>query len=281
MAKRNYGWTEEKIDKYYRDGRGAGELSNYKPWLTVHDVPSKGNSTRIKGWKTGRIHQFFSNIERNYFYILEWSDSVLDIREQFPLDRVDTIEIAKKKGLNHIEDRTTKVLIPMTTDFVVTIKRNGKIETLAVAIKPADQLEYKNVLNKLEVERAYWNNKNVSWEIITQKDIPKHKVKNIELLHPYRSLEQKADNKENLLLEELIDSKTNTRPIRLFNLLNSFDRSNALDSGSALNYFKYLLANKIISIDLSEKINPRNLNIQDISIDSQIMGSDYNYVSSK
>ena len=39
MAKRETGWTEKKIARYYKEGRGSGELGQYKPWLTIQDVP--------------------------------------------------------------------------------------------------------------------------------------------------------------------------------------------------------------------------------------------------
>lgn len=39
MAKRSTGWTETKIARYLKKGRGYGELNNYKPWLTIQ-LPS-------------------------------------------------------------------------------------------------------------------------------------------------------------------------------------------------------------------------------------------------
>lgn len=48
MGKRVYEWTEKKIEKYIKEGRGEGELSNYKPWLTIQNVSSSGNNNRLK-----------------------------------------------------------------------------------------------------------------------------------------------------------------------------------------------------------------------------------------
>lgn len=42
MPKRQTGWTEAKISRYIKEGRGQGELASYKPWLTIQDVPSHG-----------------------------------------------------------------------------------------------------------------------------------------------------------------------------------------------------------------------------------------------
>ena len=85
MAKRNRGMTKEAILKRWKEGYGQGESSQYKPWLTIQDVPSNGQVNRPLGWKTGRVHHLMSLNELRYFYLLEWSPVVADIREQFPL----------------------------------------------------------------------------------------------------------------------------------------------------------------------------------------------------
>ena len=116
MAKRKSGWTEEKIKRYEKEGRGQGDLSEYIPWLKVQDFSSNGNASRFWGWKTNRKHEFFSNLERDYFLLLEWQDKIVDIKEQYPLIREETLKIAEK-GINHSIDNETGVFIPMTTSF--------------------------------------------------------------------------------------------------------------------------------------------------------------------
>ena len=80
MGRRSYKMTRAKRERWIREGRGRGEGIDYTPWLKVSDVPSIGRSSRIKGWKTGRTHHLLSNHELKYFYHLEWSDTVIDIR---------------------------------------------------------------------------------------------------------------------------------------------------------------------------------------------------------
>lgn len=43
------------IQRKIKEGRGQGHFSEYKPWLTVHDVPSIGIVTRIHGWSTSPL----------------------------------------------------------------------------------------------------------------------------------------------------------------------------------------------------------------------------------
>ena len=98
MAKRRYGIDEEKLARFLKEGRGQGTGANYLPWLTVQDVSSLGLSSRMHSRKTGREHHLLSKIEAGLFLILDWSDSVVDIREQFPLDRE---EVFRTKKVDH------------------------------------------------------------------------------------------------------------------------------------------------------------------------------------
>lgn len=65
------------IQRKIKEGRGQGHFSEYKPWLTVHDVPSTGVVTRILGWKSGRLHHYLSeHFELAHHYQMEWSEQV-------------------------------------------------------------------------------------------------------------------------------------------------------------------------------------------------------------
>ncbi|MGP7816532.1 hypothetical protein [Niallia sp. 01092] len=49
------------IDKKLKDGFGQGMGIDYKPWVTIQDVPSLGRSTRLKGIKVKRQFEFLSD----------------------------------------------------------------------------------------------------------------------------------------------------------------------------------------------------------------------------
>ncbi|MGP0580112.1 hypothetical protein ACTP13_24345 [Paenibacillus peoriae] len=121
------------IQRKIKEGRGQGHFSEYKPWLTVHDVPSIGIVTRILGWKSGRLHHYLSeHFELARHYQMEWSKQVIDIREQFPLFPLDkTLYIAQKLGIKHPTDPKNKLPIIMTTDMLLTVKQEESIKFIA------------------------------------------------------------------------------------------------------------------------------------------------------
>ncbi len=101
MAKRKRENTPDIIDRRIKEGRGAGRGGDYKPWLLVQDVPSQGLASRVKGVKTGRVHHLLSQLEHRCFLILDWSEQVTDIREQYPLLPLkETFALAESLGIN-------------------------------------------------------------------------------------------------------------------------------------------------------------------------------------
>ncbi|MEK8209537.1 TnsA endonuclease N-terminal domain-containing protein [Paenibacillus sp. FSL L8-0696] len=269
MAKRKYEWTEEKIAKYIKEGRGAGELYSYKPWLNIQDVPSLGRSHRIKGCKTNRLHHFLSDLERNYFYLLEWAIDVIDIREQYPLNREQTFKIAEDKNITHPIDPHSQIPIVMTTDFVITRQIEGEMKYVARTVKPSDMLNDRRVIEKFEIERAYWQQKGVDWGIVTEQEIPKKFVDNIMWLSTSYRLDNEEEQclSENLLQIIIKEDLKNT----LQSILKQFDDNYNLEPGSSLHLFKYLVYSRQIAYDLHEKFSLR-WNLSKLVVEHPIEG---------
>lgn len=258
MVKYNSNWSQKKYQKFINEGRGQGENEIYKPWLTINDFPSLGRVTRIKGWKTNRIHHFFSDLQTRYFYILDWLPEVRDIREHFPLLDIEEI-ISDKDGLNFdaFKDKETAFPYVICTTFFITVNtKNDGIKYLARYIKSSSELEKKLVQDNMEIQRRYWKGKGIDWGVVTNKDIPIIKAKNIGWIHSSLNLQDRGlaieDEKEiGLLLKELL--KDNIVPLRKNFIL--FDKNYGLEMGTALAVFKYLIASRQIIIDMNKKID--------------------------
>lgn len=251
MAKRGQAWTEDKIARYLKEGRGQGEGIQYKPRLTIQDVPSLGRVHRVKGNKTGRIHHLLSDLERDYFYLLEWADEVIDIREQFPLHRDLTLQIAEQMNIRHPMDNSTQTPIVMTTDFLITMRRDKQIFYWARTIKPSDQLNTPRIIEKFEIEREYWKQKNVDWGIATEQGIPDKLSRNIAFVH--RSFHVDEETKENA--NELLYYLSRTSAEKVSTAFDQFEHHNLLQKGEALACFKHLLATKQVSMDMNSSFS--------------------------
>ena len=258
MAKRQRHTTQAVIDKRLKLGRGQGTGAEYTPWLHIQDVPSRGLVHRIKGWKTHREHHFLSTLECEYFYVLEWSLLISDIREQYPLlPQAETLEIAQVCGFRHPTDPRTQEPVVMTTDFVITLNHLQSVEC-ARTIKPSTQLRSKRTLEKLEIERRYWQARHIDWAIVTEHEIPRVLVKNVELLHSYLELADRLDLGENRisLIARGLTSQVQRGDASLRAAASACDREFNLEPGTGLAVAYHLLATRQWHIDMNVRINP-------------------------
>ncbi len=240
---KSYKWTEARFNRYVKEGRGSGELESYKPWLTVDDVPSEGRQHKRKGWKTNREHHFMSDLELNFFYLLEWTDHVVDIYEQYPLNLDLTEKISKQKNIKHPVDNQTSMLIPFTTDFLVKVYSDGEFKYLARTIKPSNKLEDRRILEKLEIEREYYAYKEIDWGIVTEKELTSNIIKNIDYFHSHYWLEEELERYKELFIGYFLEAED---VWGIINITDSFDRMYSLQVGSAITIFKHLMARKEI-----------------------------------
>ena len=261
MARRRYSFDETKLKRFAKEGRGTGHGSDYRPWLQVQDVPSHGRSTRIHSYKTGRQHHLLSDLETGLFLILDWADHVVDIREQFPLDRDVTRMLAAKMGVVHPRDVQTKTDIVMTTDLLVDVRLDGGVSLIALSVKPASKLEGARTLEKLELERRFWARINVPWYLVTERELHAVRIGTLRWLHEMRSLDElktpHADywpDRCNRFLGEL----SRVRGGLIEDFLKHLQQNCEFGAGGALAVLRDLGANKGVRLDLNREFSAKD-----------------------
>jgi TnsA endonuclease N terminal/TnsA endonuclease C terminal len=240
-----------------KEGRGDGSGAQYRPWLTVQDVSSLGRSSRIHSRKTGREHHLLSDIETAVFMLLDWSDAVIDIREQFPLERDETRRIAVDMAVRHPIDSQSRIEIVMTTDFLIDVQLSTGTKIVVRSVKPSTELDNKRTLEKLEIDRRYWEARGVDdWGLITNQDLPAQRIKNLRWLHEMQSLENMAsphpnywEDRSNQFLACL--SQATDLSIRQF--MHYLENAQGFAMGEGLTVLRHLAANKIVAFDLDAK----------------------------
>lgn len=189
MVRKRRDIAEADAQKWVAQGFGQGEGDNYTPWAKVRDVPSLGRSTRIVALRHKRIHHLYSDVETGHFLQADFAPGVTEIREQFALmPREETVEIAAELGLRHPTYRGTQVPIVMTSDlcvlretqvggsFVLCVKRDEALQPDAKGLK--------RTLEKLLIEKYYWDRRGVPWRLVSQRHFDATQVRNLALLRP-------------------------------------------------------------------------------------------------
>jgi len=251
-------WNDQKLKRYIKEGRGQGELEQYRPWLTIQDYSSSGRSSRVKGWKTGRIHHFLSDIETRYFYLVEYDADCWDIREHYPiLDLQDTLGDCDI-DLNKYCDKESGTLYVLTTTFLLTLKdADGKKRYVARSVKAAAELEKPKVVERFELMRRYFESKQIDWGIVTQHDINVTRARNIEWVHSAKKLDddgglsvQDVPRLKGILLGWLDETRKSVRDVT-----SALDSQFNLAPGSGLLLLRHLIANKQVLVDMNTRID--------------------------
>ena len=241
-------------------GAGQGVGAAYTPWLAVRDVPSKGRSHRIRGWTTNRVHHFLSDLEKRYFLLLDWSLIVTDIREQYPLWPVETTsDIAQQINVKPATIPTTSQPSVVTTDFLITVSVQGREELHARTVKYSKDLQEKRTVEKLEIERLWWQARGVDWGIVTEHEIPTVVAENINKMHPNFTLDghSKSAQHSHEYTRYLTTAVTGSSDA-LSKVTSSCDALFNLPVGSFLTLAKHLIATRQWLIDMTQEFKPTN-----------------------
>lgn len=259
MSRFRYGWDEKKYERFLKEGRGKGEGKNYNPWLHIQDFPSQGRVARYPGpgWKTNRTHQLFSDNEKRCIYLFGWSDIVIDIREQYPLlEYQETIKIAEDAGIEHPRDTKSGFPWVLTTDFLITVKLNNKHVLLARTFKETQELDDPRVLELFEIEKRYWQIRDVDWGIITEKQVPRTFVDNIEWLDSAYHATFKDLSLQDIydISETLKHYLAEKKDRQIKQVCTRLDLDMNLAAGTSLTLLRRLIAHKKIFVNMNTPI---------------------------
>jgi hypothetical protein len=247
MGKKQYWNTEAKNARWIKEGRGRGSGKDYKPWFTVRDVPSEGRSHRIFGHITHRTHHLLSDLELASFLLLQWSNSTTDIREQFPLDISVTKHLCEAAGIKHPEHCGVPQF--MSSDFLVnTSDPNNRI--FAIQVKASSALEDPRTIEKLEIERRYWLEKEIPWYLVTEKEIPIDVFRNLDWLYSLQARDFTLEEEARFF--DFISTQLERKAsLTIIDLCKQLDSVYHLELGESLYQIRALLARRYFNFDIT------------------------------
>ncbi|WP_195763763.1 TnsA endonuclease N-terminal domain-containing protein [Pseudoduganella rivuli] len=177
------------LKRFSAQCRGTGTYEQYIPWHRVNrSDPSSHGRSHLQIWH-GRQRELLSDLELVAFLFSTMHPSVVDIREQFPLNlqlaqhelngyqagsvrewAPGTIELAERLQMKHPISSEAGISSSwiMTTDLLLTLKEpDGHFKLLAISVKPSVGWMTRRKLELLNLERQYWICRNVPWLLIT------------------------------------------------------------------------------------------------------------------
>ena len=267
--------NKNAIKRLTVEKRGQGNGKNYKPFLTVRDVPSKGRVHRRPALTHGRIVHLLSDLELSAFLFFDWNTSVIDIREQFPLDPEKTSNISERAGIPH--PAVSGVAQIMTTDLLVDLLNNGKVIQIAISVKYENELEDERVVEKQELERRYWESIGVKWYIFTENEVPPTLIQNIKWLIPQmHSFDLNQDDQFTVF--NVINEALLTYPEdKIAMVMKILDQKYQAEGGTYLSYLRHLLAQNAFAWDVVN-ISHKALTTGQLKASEHWISKEYEYV---
>jgi hypothetical protein len=237
---------------------GIGDKEDYKSFIQPRDFSANSRVHRIAGHTIERPYVILSDLERSHFIYFDFSSNVKDIREQFPLLPLKkTQSIAAECQIKHPQNEKGEDVI-MTTDFVLTIQQEGNEVLVAVSVKPASKLN-KRTIEKMQIEKEYWNSQGVKWVLVTDNQVDKILNNNLSFFREHYTIQKSYAN-------EILDilKKESSNPI-LKDIIPEIARTLKIKNGDVMQNIHHLLARKRIQIDYYKSFN-FNFHLKDLNL---------------
>ena len=237
--------------------RGGGERETYVPYIQVArgEFASRGRSHLFPSPFFRRHHHLLSDLELHVLWGLNLM-APWDVREQFPLlwkgsddsfhsrapYALGTVEIAENLGIKHPSFSKAEPK-RMTTDFVVH-SSNGHWG--AVHVKHERDLDEKRNTELRTIEEAYWAERGIPLQVVTEQDMDKGVIANISMALTYdqKLLRPVSDQ----WLEDLIDL---AKLYPMNRVTNELRRRHGGDASVHTSLIKYAVATGVVALDLS------------------------------
>jgi hypothetical protein len=237
----------------------------YEPHLRAQDVRSRGRKSRHT--YQGREMHFLSDLEVRACVHFQWDQAVFGIEEQYYLEIEDTVRIAKEAGARHPLVIGTDEPFEMTTDLVIYFRTEHGERRVARSIKYSKEVELglaetavernhvAGVLEKLEIERRYWAERNVHWAVLTERELGEERQRNVEWLLRSSLDRGRPDGFWQQAADRVCAALVAGDGARVVDLQRELDANGVLDGADFTEILRHLCATRQISFDMKERFS--------------------------
>ena len=158
-------------------------------------------------------------------------------------------------GIEHPTHPKTKEPIIITTDFLLTRLIGGQVTYEAISVKPEDESDEQRVLEKLEIERVWWELLGVKFSYYIGNELTQIQSRNINwATHPLRSeMEVFTEHEMDFATSFLISGNHFIRDIS-----DQFVNEMGMKHEMALTMLRSLIGSKRVNVDLSSSLENAN-----------------------
>ncbi|GAA6151380.1 hypothetical protein NBRC116587_07990 [Pseudoteredinibacter isoporae] len=141
----------------------------------------------------------------------------------------------------------------MSSDFVVDSKEKGRTR-FALQVKSVEAFKSARTVEKLQVERTYWQEKHIPFLLVTENQIPATVFENINILynHACGRLDQNELNELLIHLQLFQQQLPQYETLRLKDLCIHLDTVYTHEPGESLYQIKRLLALRHFHFDITK-----------------------------
>lgn len=125
------------------------------------------------------------------------------------------------------------------------------------------------MVEKLEIERRYWESLDINWGIVTEREINLVLVENLIWAYKFKPFSSLNPLSEEMVyrISGLLTERLSQREISLSNIALECDDLLGLNSGTSLSVARHLIASQQWRVDMMKIIDPRErLNLLSVNL---------------
>jgi hypothetical protein len=236
----------------------------YEPWIKVWSGPKGTRRHFFNGIKSNRNHHFLSDGEKRLGLVREALPETVDFYEQYPLYDIDLcIQLSVEMGIKYPVDENGEACVLSTDLFCQEIDfTTGEIIKVARTYKPIatflketkHPVSITRTLQKLELERRYYQEKKIPFHIETDLNISKNHADNLVWTRKSAEYLQEFVHHSEKFTYEFINIAISRPESHITELIELTKRKLGISFSDGMALFQWGIWSQLIPADLEQPI---------------------------
>jgi hypothetical protein len=165
----------------------------------------------------------------------------------------------------------------MSSDFLVDTN-DLENQKFVIQVKYTESFADKRTIEKLEIERRYWELKGIPWFLVTERQIDKVIKSNVDWLYAVKGYHDELITEDLERQMHFMSAYFQKEPERrVIDICKAFDTAYQLELGQSLHDFRQLCAARLITFDIRQSIT--QLRAKEVTFRGAANNTGANYVA--